>query len=201
MNKININTLNIENTLFKLKNIILDNYILIIGMILILIITTIISRTRAKKKKIQIINDNKKNDELLISQDIENKEQIQNLAFTKLKELKIAKMNNDFETIKKITTNEIYDLYNRQIKTLEENKQKNIVQDIKYLQSYITNINDNIINLRMVIECYDFVIDNKNRTIKGKDNKKVMQTYEIEIINSNDNCIIQKIQLLYEREL
>lgn len=201
MNKININTLNIENTLFKLKNIILDNYILIIGMILILIITTIISRTRAKKKKIQIINDNKKNDELLISQDIENKEQIQNLVFYKLKELKIAKMNYDFETIKKITTNEIYDLYNRQIKTLEENKQKNIVQDIKYLQSYITNINDNIINLRMVIECYDFVIDNNNRTIKGKYNKKVMQTYEIEIINSNDNCIIQKIQLLYDREI
>lgn len=192
---------NIEDMKITISNFISDNKILLIILILLLIVSTIVGLLTSKRKEKKYTNDNKKNDELLISQDIKNKQQIQNLAFNKLKELKLAKMNYDIDTIKKITNNEVYDLYNRQIKTLEENKQKNIVQDIKYIQSYITNINDDIINLRMVIECYDFVIDSKNRTIKGKDNKKVMQTYEIEINNSNDNCIIQKIQLLYEREI
>ena len=198
--------LNIEIIIMRLKNFITDNKILLIMLILILIISTIIGRIRAKNKKTIIVNDNKKNDPLLSNnENLETKEQIQKLAFEKLKELKIAKMNFDLDTIKNITTDNVYDLYNRQVNTLKEKKQKNIVQNVKYINSFITNINtmenEKIINLRVIIECFDFVNDNHNNTISGKYNKKILQTYELEIKINNENCLIQKIQLLYEREI
>ena len=201
------NTLNMENILMRLKNFVIDNKILLTMLILILIISTIIGKIRAKKKKNIIVNANKKNDPLLNNnyENLETKEQIQKLAFEKLKELKIAKMNFDLDTIKKITTDDIYNLYNRQINTLKDKKQKNIVQNIKYVNSYITNINtvedEKTINLRVIIECYDFINDNHNNTISGKYNKKMLQTYELEIKIKNSDCLIQKIQLLYEREI
>lgn len=202
------NTLNIENTLFRLKNFISNNQILLIMLILIIIISTIVGTIRAKKKKTIIVNDNTKNDPLLEHHDyknLETKEQIQQLAFEKLKEIKIAKMNFDLDTIRTITTDNVYDLYNRQVNTLKEKKQKNIVQNIKYINSHITNINtianEKIINLRIIIECYDFINDNNNKTISGKYNKKMLQTYELEIKTKNNNYIINKIQLLYEREI
>lgn len=200
--------LNIENTLFRLKNFLLNNQILLIMLILLIIISTIVGAIRAKKKKIVIVNDNIKNDPLLKNndyKDLETKEQIQKIAFEKLKDIKIAKMNFDLETIKNITTDNIYDLYNRQINTLKEKKQKNIVQNIKYINSHITNINNDsseeIINLRITIECYDFINDNYNNTIAGKYNKKMLQTYELELIIKENNCKIDKLQLLYEREI
>lgn len=200
--------LNIEDKILITNNFIHDNYIILITLILLIIISTIVGTVRAKKNKKNYNIDHKKNDPLLKNNDYKNidgREQIQQLAFEKLKELKIAKMNSDLNTIRKITTDNIYDLYNRQINTLKEKKQKNIVQNIKYINSYITNINNNsnekTINLRVIIECYDFVNDNYNNTISGKYNKKMLQTYELELKIKNNNTLIDKIQLLYEREI
>lgn len=200
--------LNIEDKILIIKNFIHDNYIILITLILLIIISTIVGTVRAKKNKKNYNIDHKKNDPLLKNNDYKNindREQIQQLAFEKLKELKIAKMNSDLNTIRKITTDNIYDLYNRQINTLKEKKQKNIVQNIKYINSHITNINNNsnekTINLRVIIECYDFVNDNYNNTISGKYNKKMLQTYELELKIKNNNALIDKIQLLYEREI
>lgn len=194
---------NIETKLLIIKNIISDNYIILIVMVLVIIISTFITKINTKKKKKNYIINNKKNDPLLENNDfnnIEEKKEIQEKAFDKLKELKIAKMNLDLNTIKNITTNNVYDLYERQINTLIEKNQKNIVQNIKYINSYITNLNSNenekIINLRIIIECYDYIVY-KTKIIKGNINKKVLQTYEVEILNNK----INKLQLLYEREI
>ena len=191
--------LSIENILLKIKNFINDNYIIILLMILIIILFTLIANINTKKKSRNYHFDKKKNDPLLINQNnIENKDEIEKKVFNLLYNLKIYKMNLDIDKIKNIVNNNIYDLYKAQIKTLSEKNQKNIIQDIKYINSYITNIsqNNNLINLRMIIECYDYIICN-NKVIKGSNNKKVLQTYEIEILNEK----INKLELLYEREI
>ena len=191
--------LSIENILLKIKNFINDNYIIILLMILIIILFTLIANINTKKKNRNYHFDKKKNDPLLINQNnIENKDEIEKKVFNLLYNLKIYKMNLDIDKIKNIVNDNIYNLYKEQIKTLSKKNQKNIIQDIKYINSYITNIsqNNNLINLRMIIECYDYIICN-NKVIKGSNNKKVLQTYEIEILNEK----INKLELLYEREI
>lgn len=191
--------LSIENILLKIKNFINDNYMIILLMILIIILFTLIANINTKKKNRNYHFDKKKNDPLLINQNnIENKDEIEKKVFNLLYNLKIYKMNLDIDKIKNIVNDNIYDLYKAQIKTLSEKNQKNIIQDIKYINSYITNIsqNNNLINLRMIIECYDYIICN-TKVIKGSNNKKVLQTYEIEILNEK----INKLKLLYEREI
>ena len=201
----NFYILNLEDTIMVIKNFFSDyKYLLIIsGAILILSILLVSLKPKKKKEKIY---DKPHNDPLLINQnEIASKEILEKMAFEKLKEIKTAKMNFDLETIKKITTDDIFELYDRQINTLKKNKQQNLIQNIKYLKSYVTNLNtnSNTANLRVIIECYDFVIDSNNKCIKGKYNQKVMQTYEIEIKFDAkfENCIIQKLELLYENEI
>lgn len=203
--------LNIDNTIIIIKNFINDNKIVFIIMIALILLSTLLANVGDKKKKKQTIYEKKYNDPLLEinnNNDIINKEELSQLAFQKLKELKLAKMNFDFNTIRNITNNEIFELYSKQIQTLKNKKQKNIVQNIKYINSHITNIITNesnqIINFRITIECYDFTTDNYNNAIDKNYNQKLLQTYEIEIkkkLNTIQNCTIEKLQLLYERKI
>lgn len=196
--------LNIDNTVMILKNFISDKIIIFIIMIFIIILSTLLVNIKGNKKKKNYIYERKQNDTLLLNQkEISNKEEIQKIAYNLLSNIKVKKMNYDLKAIKSITTDDVYDLYERQINTLKVKNQKNIVQNIKYINSYITKIDstNNVINLRLIIECYDYVMDSSNNIIKGKYNKKMIQTYEIEILNKNENYLIKKLELLYEREI
>lgn len=195
--------LSINDILTIIQNFITDNIIIILIAISLIIVTTIITKIKIKNrkpiKKIEISH----NDPLLEKKVLNDKEEIQIKAFNLIKEIKIAKMNLDIDKIKNIATNNVYNLYEAQIETLKNKQQKNIVSQIKYIKSYITNTanNEQTINLRVVIECFDYAIDNKNNIVKGKYNRKVLQTYEIEMINNDSNYVINKLELLYEREI
>lgn len=193
--------LSINDILIIIQNFISDNIIIIIVAILLIIVSTIIVNIKIKNRKTKKTIDIKYNDPVLSNNNIPNKEEIQLNAFNLIKDLKIAKMNLDLEKIRRITTDNVYELYKTQIETLKNKQQKNIVGQIKYVKSYITNTNNEIVNLRLIIECLDYIVDKKNNTIKGKYNRKMLQTYEIEIVNNNSNYIIQKLDLLYEREI
>ncbi len=195
--------LSINDILNIVQNFISDNKIIIIVMFAIIILSTLLVNIKGKKKETKKKLDINHNDPALTNKDIPNKEEIQLQAFNLLKDLKTAKMNLDVDKIRAITTDNIFELYNTQIETLKTKQQKNISEQIEYIKSYITNTTNNneVINLRVVIKCFDYIVDKKNIVIKGKYNRKTLQTYEIEIINNNSNYIIQKLELLYEREI
>lgn len=193
--------LNISDILNIIQNFINDNIILIIMAILLIIVSTVFTHIKIKNKKTKPTINIKNNDPVLSNNNISNQDNYQITAFNLIKNLKIAKMNFDLEKIKEITTDHIFELYKTQIETLKNKQQKNIVDKIEYVKSYITNDNHNIINLRTIIKCFDYIVDDKNNVIKGKYNVKMLQTYEIEIIKNNSQYIIQKLNLLYEREI
>lgn len=193
--------LNISDILNIIQNFIGDNIVLIIMAILLIIVSTVFTHIKIKNKKPKPTIHIKNNDSVLSNNNISNKDNYQIKAFNLIKDLKIAKMNFDLEKIKEITTDDIFELYKTQIETLKNKQQKNIVDKIEYVKSYITNDNHNMINLRVIIKCFDYIVDKKNNVIKGKYNIKMLQTYEIEIINNNSKYIIEKLNLLYEREI
>jgi len=118
--------LNIDDILNIIQNFISDNKVIIIIMISIVILSTLLVNIKGEKKKTKKSYPINHNDPLLSKNDISNKEEFQMSAFNLIKELKIAKMNFDIDTIKTITTDNLFKLYATQIETLKNKQQKNM---------------------------------------------------------------------------
>lgn len=113
-------------------------------------------------------------------------------SFNIYKDLQTAWMNFDTETIRKLTTDEIYNMYSSQLETLKLKKQKNIMtnitlEDVKIIDIYKTN---NVITttVYMRVKCYDYVIkETTGETVRGKNNEKVIIEYILSFVKSADN--------------
>ena len=85
-------------------------------------------------------------------------------------------MNFDEDTIRRLTTDEMYNMYLMQLDTLKVKNQKNLMYDIKYLGSnikerYEENGQETIV-MNMNVSCYDFIIDTKtNKVVRGSASK------------------------------
>lgn len=115
--------------------------------------------------------------------------EFKNKAFTIYKDIQTAWMNFDTETIRKLTTDEIYNMYSSQLETLKLKKQKNIMKDITLLDSKIIDIKkeDNVIttSVYLKVKCYDYVIkEATNEVIRGKDKQKIVIEYILSFVKS-----------------
>ena len=113
-------------------------------------------------------------------------------AFTIFKTIETALMNFDTETIRNLTTDELYNMYSRQIKILKAKGQKNIIKDISLRDIKITDIqelNDVItISVYLKIECYNYIIkEETNEILKDYNKEKVTLEYNISFIKSATN--------------
>ncbi|MGM9876493.1 MAG: TIM44-like domain-containing protein [Bacilli bacterium] len=113
-------------------------------------------------------------------------------VFKTYKELQTAWMNFDTETIRKLTTDEIYNMYSSQLETLKLKKQKNIMKDIELIDVKIIDIykeNDVItIDTYLNVRCYDYVIkETTGEVVRGKDNAKINIKYKLSFVKSASN--------------
>lgn len=113
-------------------------------------------------------------------------------AFNLYKKIQFAWMNFDEETIRKCTTDEMFNMYLMQLDTLKAKNQKNIMYDIKYLGSniksrYEENGQETIV-IDMQVSCYDFIIDTKtNKTVRGSDSNINVYNYELTFVKTKEN--------------
>lgn len=113
-------------------------------------------------------------------------------AFNIYKDIQTAWMNFDTDTIRKLTTDEIYNMYSSQLETLKLKCQKNIMKDITLEEVKIIDIKEinNIITttVYMRVKCYDYVIKEKtSETVRGKDNQKIIIEYVLSFVKSKVN--------------
>lgn len=118
-------------------------------------------------------------------------------AFTIFKTIETALMNLDANTIRNLTTDEIYSIYNGQIKSLKAKGQKNIIKDLSLRDIKITDIQElnNIItiNVYLKVECYNYIINDKTHEIlRGSDNEKATHEYNLSFVNLGSNNKIEK---------
>ena len=121
-----------------------------------------------------------------------NASEFKSKAFTIYKDIQTAWMNFDTETIRKLTTDEIYNMYSSQLETLKLKKQKNIMKDITLLESKIIDIkkeNDVITtSVYLKVKCYDYVIkEATNEVVRGKNNQKIVIEYILSFVKSATN--------------
>ena len=118
-----------------------------------------------------------------------NIEDFKKKAFNIYKDIQEAWMNFDTDKIRKLTTDEIYNMYSSQLETLKLKNQKNIMKNIEYVDAKITDIasvNDIItINVYLRVKVLDYVINVKtNKTVRGRDNARLDIEYNLTFVKS-----------------
>ena len=111
-------------------------------------------------------------------------------TFDIYKKIQTAWMDFDYDTLRKYTTDELYNLYHSQLIALKAKKQQNIMKDFNLTSFNVVNLeqNDNSITLtvHMTIECYDYVVDKNQQVVRGTDRRKNIYNYEMTFIKGLD---------------
>ncbi len=111
-------------------------------------------------------------------------------VFEIYKQIQIAWMNFDYDTLRKYTTDELYNTYHSQLIALNLKKQKNIMSDFEMISFRITNIEHNeksvSLKVRTSIRCYDYVVNEKNNVTRGSKYTKLLYDYEMTFIKGLD---------------
>lgn len=104
-------------------------------------------------------------------------------AFETYKKIQEAWMDFDYETLRKWTTDELYNLYHSQLVALNLKKQKNIMKDFRFISAKIVDqeYNDKKISvsINMRIECHDYVVDKEGKVVRGTDKDWMIYSYKM----------------------
>ena len=126
-------------------------------------------------------------------------EAFKNRAFEIYKEIQIAWLKFDYDTIRKNVTDEMYNMYKAQLTTLKVKNQINFMQEICLINSNIVGmeIKEDIVSLivTMQVECYDYIANMNGKVLRGTNQRKVVYNYAMtfnkglgEKINKCPNC-------------
>ena len=152
--------------------LILYMFILILYVVIISITTKIILKKRLKKNK-EILRELVNFDEDKFNKD----------AFNIYKEIQYAWMNFDNVKIKELVSKEISDKYKEKLEKLKSKNQKNIMDRIEFKSNKIKDIKidnrDILYTCEMNVTCIDYIIDDKEKVIKGKKDKIYEYTYKL----------------------
>ena len=108
-----------------------------------------------------------------------------------------AWMNFDLEKVRDCITDEMFNMYESQLTSMEMKGEQNIMKDFKLLGNAITGMRkqNNILEIttKYQIEFYDYIIDRKtNKVVRGNSNKKIRMLYEFTFIKDIENVKIDK---------
>ncbi len=101
-------------------------------------------------------------------------------------DVQVAWMEFDYDKMRELVTDELFNQYQNQLKQLELKGEKNIMSDFAYLGAKIVrNVIENgkrVLELVMSVEFYDYIIDKDKKVVRGRDNSKITMTYELTYI-------------------
>ena len=110
-----------------------------------------------------------------------DEEQFKEKAYELYKNIQVAWMNFDNETLKRCVTDELYNTYSAQLSTLKVKNQQNIMKDFKLLNANMIGMETQekviALTLKMKVECYDYVVSKEGQTLRGNDKQKVIYEY------------------------
>jgi predicted lipid-binding transport protein (Tim44 family) len=117
-----------------------------------------------------------------------NKDVMNRMVFEIYKNIQDAWMNFDYDTLKKYTTDELFNMYESQLKVLNAKKQKNIMSDIEFISAKIVDITieNGVEKVKMYLNTItkDYVVDSNNNVVRGSDKFKNNMEYIITLNRS-----------------
>lgn len=116
-------------------------------------------------------------------------DELKAIAVEKFINIQNAWMEFNYDELRKLCTDELFNSYKIQLETLKLKNGKNIMSDFKSLFCYVTDVrvenNNYIVTFALKIEFYDYVIDTKTEKVtRGNKYDKVTNTYTLEFVKS-----------------
>ncbi len=135
----------------------------------------------------------KKMEEEIISKYNLDYEELKNEFYKIYIDVQNAWMNFDYDILRNNLTDELYNQYEMQLKSLEVKKEKNIMSDFileDFNIDYLDDKNGKLtISTKMKINFYDYIVDDNNNCIRGNNKKKVTQYYMMYFVKSIDKKV------------
>ncbi len=129
-------------------------------------------------------------DEKVILSKEEEKELI-DILYNNYIEIQNAWMNFDYDKLKELCTDELYNMYLSQLNILKYDNRQNIMDDFGLLRSkiisYIDVNNSNLIRVYMKVTLRDYIVDIKTgEVVDGNKHKYIVNNYYMEFIKNNN---------------
>ena len=104
-----------------------------------------------------------------------------------------AWMNFDLEKVRDCITDEMFNMYESQLTSMEMKGEQNIMKDFKLLNSAITDAKkqNNMLEVktRYAIEFYDYIVNkDTQKVVRGNSNRKIKMVYEFTFIADVENA-------------
>ena len=99
----------------------------------------------------------------------------------------MAWMNFDYDELRELVTDELYNMYYNQLQTLSLKGQKNIMSDFELLGYEIVSCRTNkngtkSISMNLNVKFYDYIVDQNGKKVRGFTSKKVNMTYSLTFV-------------------
>lgn len=125
-----------------------------------------------------------------------NKDELIDEIYNKYVNVQESWMNFDYDKMKKLLTDELFNSYSSQLKVLKLKNQKNVMSGFEFLNCKIIEIKEEngirSIDVALRVKQYDYVVNEENEVVRGNKNKKNEVTYELVFVKSinPDNVVI-----------
>lgn len=117
-------------------------------------------------------------------------------SFQIYREVQTAWMDFDYDFLRKNLTDELFNMYESQLRTLKIKNQKNIMKeivmnDVKILSIDIVGELEEV-KVYLCVSQYDYVEDKNHHVLRGTDKYKNMVEYVITLVRNKDNNGMEK---------
>lgn len=107
-------------------------------------------------------------------------------------ELQNARMNFDYNELRQLCTDELYNTYVSKLEMLELKHCQNIMHNFNFIDAKIKNIeivnNEIVLTVFMCVDFYDYTINTKtNKITKGNNGSKVLNNYIMTFVKEKEN--------------
>ena len=198
--------MNVNDTV---SGIIIPITLIIVTAIIIVSIILMTIRNDIKKENAKIKKQEEKNkkygniDTSIIYKEIDlskikDANILKDNVFEIFKTILKAYSNSENKTLKKLTSESLYNFYQEKEKKLKDNGEIEIIKNVMLNDIRILDIkkkkNDYTIKFYLKINCYNYFVESRRkRTSRGYDDRKIEQEYLIYLDKIDKTCIISKI--------
>lgn len=121
-----------------------------------------------------------------------DKESLTRMLYEIYKDIQIARMNFDYDKLRSLTTDELFNNYKGQLDILQLRHVQNIMSDFHINEIMISDIREEeeliAIDVNTIIDCYDYIVDTKTGWVtRGNKYEKVAYNYKLTFIGSNED--------------
>ncbi len=125
----------------------------------------------------------------------EKNEKLLDKCYEIFREVQRAWMNFDYEKLRTLVTDELYNSYYNQLQTLELKGQKNIMSNFYLMDAELLRLDEEngvwTILVRLEVEFNDYIVDSDNKILRGNNRDKVLMNYLLTFVedeNAENKC-------------